>query len=212
MALREGTADTTPDKVVELLNREVAPQAIWDALLVGAGELLVRKPGIVGLHAVTSTNALRYAFDTSTSDDTRRMLLLQNAVFLSMFLDAMGGKDKVPLVKLDELQPISIEAGGPKAVEEIFADVSADKIRAAGKVLRYVETNPPQQLVDAARLLVFVKGRDAHDYKFSSAVFEDYHNVSPAWRGRYLASSAFQLRGAGEKDNKLVERTRAALA
>ena len=212
VALREGTADTTPDKVVELLNREVAPQAIWDALLVGAGELLVRKPGIVGLHAVTSTNALRYAFDTSTSDDTRRMLLLQNAVFLSMFLDAMGGKDKVPLVKLDELQPISIEAGGPKAVEEIFADVSADEIRAAGKVLRYVETNPPQQLVDAARLLVFVKGRDAHDYKFSSAVFEDYHNVSPAWRGRYLASSAFQLRGAGEKDNKLVERTRAALA
>ena len=182
-------------------------------MLVGAGELLVRKPGIIGLHAVTTTNALRYAFDTSTNDDTRRMLLLQNAAFLSMFLDALGGKDKVPLVKLDELQAASIEAPGPKAVDEIFADVSADKMRAAAKVLRYVETNPaPTELVDAARLLIFMKGRDAHDYKFSSAVFEDYHNVSPAWRGRYLASSVFHLRGAGEKDNKLVERTRSALA
>ena len=39
---------TTPaTQVVELLNRGVAPQSIWDALHVGAGELLMRQPGIV---------------------------------------------------------------------------------------------------------------------------------------------------------------------
>jgi len=117
------------------LNREIAPQAIWDALFVGAGELLVRQPGIVALHAVTSTNALRYAWDTSSSDDTRRMLLLQNAAFVSMFRQAMTGRGPVKPYNLDEMQPVSLESEGPKAVQEIFADVSGDKMKAAGKVL-----------------------------------------------------------------------------
>ena len=47
---------------MELLNRGVAPQSIWDALFDGAGEMLMRKPGIVTLHAVTTTNAMHYAF------------------------------------------------------------------------------------------------------------------------------------------------------
>ena len=65
--------------------------------------------------------------------------------------------------------------------------------------------------VDAARLLIFLKGTNAHDYKFSSAVLEDYMNVSPQYRGQFLASSVFNLRGSAGKDNQLVERTRAAL-
>ena len=44
-----------------MLNRGTSPQAVWDALFLGAGELLLRQPGIVALHAVTSTNALHYA-------------------------------------------------------------------------------------------------------------------------------------------------------
>ncbi|HEX3727441.1 MAG TPA: hypothetical protein VHV08_14405, partial [Pirellulales bacterium] len=83
--LRDANEDEAPEKVVELINREINPQSIWDALFVGAGELLVRQPGIVALHAVTTTNALRYAWETSSSDDTRRMLMLQNAAFVSMF-------------------------------------------------------------------------------------------------------------------------------
>ena len=62
-----------------------------------------------------------------------------------------------------------------------------------------------------ARRLIFLKGRDAHDYKFSAAVLEDYQHLSPAVRDRYLASSVFRLRGAGDTDNDLVRRTRAAL-
>ena len=60
-------------------------------------------------------------------------------------------------------------------------------------------------------MLIFLKGRDAHDYKFSSAVLEDYQNISPSWRDRYLAASVFNLRGSGDSDNELVKRTRAAL-
>ena len=49
--------------------------------------------------------------------------------------------------------------------------------------------------IDAARVLVFRKGNDSHDYKFSSAVLEDYRRVSPRWRDRYLAASVFNLQG-----------------
>jgi len=59
--------------------------------------------------------------------------------------------------------------------------------------------------------LIFLKGNNSHDYKFSSAVLEDYQHVSPDWRERYLAASVFNLRGAGDADNQLVKRTRAAL-
>ncbi len=71
---------------------------------------------------------------------------------------------------------------------------------------------PPKPLIDAARVLIFLKGYNAHDYKFSSAVLEDFYHVSPPWRNRYLASSVFRLRGSGGSDNRLVSRTREALS
>ena len=67
-------------------------------------------------------------------------------------------------------------------------------------------------LIDAARRLVFLKGTDSHDYKFSSAVLEDYYHVSPDFRGQFLAAATYKLRGADEPDNALVDRIRSALA
>lgn len=68
------------------------------------------------------------------------------------------------------------------------------------------------ELVNAARRLLFLNGRDAHDYKFSSAVLEDYDHLSTAWRERFLAMSAFNLKESGHPASELVDRTRAALA
>ncbi len=173
----------------------------------------MRQPGIVALHAVTTTNALRYAWNTSASDDTRRMLLLQNAAFLPMFRDAMAGRGKVSESRIDDLHPTSVPGEQPPAVDEIFAEITRDRTNAARQTLAYVEANPsPQAFIDAARVLIFLKGTNSHDYKFSSAVLEDYQNLSPEYRGRFLASSVFNLRGSGGQDNQLVQRTRAALA
>jgi hypothetical protein len=63
----------------------------------------------------------------------------------------------------------------------------------------------------AARRLIFTKGRDSHDYKFSSAALEDFYHTTPAWRNRFLASSVFWLKGSGERDNELIGRARTAL-
>lgn len=211
--LRTGSADDACSQVVELLNRGVAPQSVWDGLLLGAGELLGRQPGIVSLHAVTSSNALRYAFSATQDDETRRLLLLQNAAFLPLFRQAMQGRGRIGDWSVEQLEAAPTPSDSPAALEEIFATVSVDRNAAAQKTLGYLSAHPdPRELIDAARLLVFFKGNNSHDYKFSSAVLEDWAHLSPDVRARYLAASMFQLRGSRTKDNPLVERTRAALA
>jgi hypothetical protein len=136
-------------------------------------------------------------------------LLLQNAAFLTLFRGDRAGEKGV---KIDLFEPLPLKAKGARAVEEIFADVSGDRMTAARKMASYLKENPqPEKLIDAARRLIFLKGNNSHDYKFSSAVLEDYYHVSPTWRNRYLAASVFNLRGSGAPDNELVKRTRAAL-
>jgi hypothetical protein len=210
--LRTGSDSDACEQVVELLNRGVAPQSVWDALFDAAGELLLRQPGIVALHAVTSTNALHFAFQASGDDQSRRLMMLQNAAFLPLFRAAMGGRGTVGDARVDQLEPIATSQVGPGAIEEIFADASRDRMAAAHKALGYLQAGrDPRALIDAARRLVFLKGDDAHDYKFSSAVLEDYYHASPTWRDRYLASSLLLLPGSADRDNDLVRRTRAAL-
>src|SRR5262249_61794868 len=114
-------------------------------------------------------------------------------------------------VFIDKLEPLPLASAG-EAVADICADISRDRMSAARKVLTYVRENPnPKALIDATRLLIFAKGNDAHDYKFSSAVLEDFYHVSPEWRDKYLAASVFNLTGSGARDNGLIHRARSAL-
>jgi hypothetical protein len=209
-ALRHDSAEEASSRIVELLNRGLAPQSIWDAVFGAAAELLMRRPGILSLHAVTSTNALYFAFRTSSNDETRRLLLLQNAAFLPLF---RGDAKQLKSYQLDELKPATKPGEKAPTIEEIFENVSHDRMKAAGQSLSWLKDNPdPQSFISAARRLVFLKGNNPHDYKFSSAVLEDYRAVSPAWRDRYLAASVFNLRGAGDTENSLVKRIRAAFS
>src|SRR5262249_25941466 len=99
--LRHTSPEEASAKVIELLNRGVASQSITDAFFAAAGELLMRRPGILSLHASTSTNALHFAFQNAANDETRRLLLLQNAAFLTLF---RGDGDSLKRIKLDELE------------------------------------------------------------------------------------------------------------
>lgn len=211
--LYAGNSDEMCSQVVEMLNRGVSPQSVWDALLVGSGELLMRQPGIVGLHTLTTTNAMRYAFHTAANDETRRLVLLQNAAFLPMFRESMLGRGNVADVKITQLEPQAAEGSEGDALDTIFSTISKDRMAAARQTLAYARKHEsPNDFIQRARVLVFLKGRDSHDYKFSSAVLEDYFQLSPAWRDRYLAASVFNLRGSSGNDNPVVERTKKALA
>jgi hypothetical protein len=134
-------------------------------------------------------------------EHTRRLALLQAAAFLPLF---RGKLDKA--VHVDEVEPQTA------TVEDVFAEVSKDRMAASRKVLGYLkEGGDASSLIHEARRLIFLKGRDAHDYKFSAAILEDSASLSPEWRDRLLASSVHYLKGSGAPDNGLLPRIREAL-
>src|SRR5688572_11716894 len=110
-AIRSGSANDTSLKVVELLNRGVAVQSLWDAIFDGAGELLMRQPGIASLHALTFTNATHYVFQRAIGEQTRRLLLLQNAAFLPLF----RGRSQDKGLHIDTLEPVALNNSGAEA-------------------------------------------------------------------------------------------------
>ncbi len=214
-AQRTGSPADCCDKVVELLNKGIDPSSVWDGLFLTAAELLMRQPGIVGVHCVTSINALHYGYQASGNDETRRLLLLQGAAFLPRFRQFMVRRGKLrDDLRIDTLSKAETKAKGTEAIEEIFADVGKDSVAAARKTLALLETDQPRarELILAARRLVFKKGTNAHDYKYSSAALEDYYSATSSWRPNYLAACTFWLRGSKDADNGLIRRARAALA
>jgi hypothetical protein len=208
--VRTGSPDDASRKVLALAEKGIHPASLWDGLFLGAGELLSRQPGIVGLHTLTSMNALHFAYQTSAVPATRAYLLMQAAAFLPMFLKDMHLRGKVADRHLAALEPMEANNG----IGEILADVSRDRTKAARKTLSLLHGSPEQirPLMAAARRLVFAKGSDSHDYKFSSAVLEDVYALPAALRPAFMAASMFHLRGSGDRDNNLIGRARAALS
>jgi len=211
--LRSANANDASEAVVRQLNNQVDPSSIWDALFLASGEWLMSQPGIAGLHCVTSMNALHFGYQTSGNDATRRFLMLQAAAFLPLFRQNMQGRGQLANVRVDTLEPMAPTAQGPEAIAEILADISRDKQAAARKSLALVQDNPAsvRELIAGARRLIFSKGNDSHDYKFSAAALEDYFHVSPALRSRFLASSVYWLKGSVGQDTELCRRVRGAL-
>jgi hypothetical protein len=212
-ALRTANAADASQRVVALLNEEVDPASVWDGLFLRAGECLMQQPGIVGLHTVTTANALYFAYQNSGNDETRKMMMLQCAAFLTMFREAMTARGRVGDARVDRLESLTPTARGAEAITEILADVSRDRMTAARKTLGLIESDASllAPLMVQARRLIFAKGSDSHDYKFSSACLEDYFHTTPALRNRFLASAMFNLRGSDGADTGTYRRTRAAL-
>ena len=202
---RTGSDEEMGSRALEFINRGVAPQTIWDAVFATAAEMTMRRANILSLHAVTTANALHFAFQTNTDDTTRRMLLLQAVSFMPLFRGP-----KLDGAEIDALEPATDPKDGALP---IFDEISRDRMIAARSALQFLrQSGDPKPFIDVARRLVFLKGNNSHDYKYSSAVLEDYAHIGPGWRDRYLAASVFLLRGTGTKDNALIARTRAALS
>ncbi len=205
---REGSAIDTSQRAIQLLNSGSAPAAVFDALHAAAAEMLMRRPGIYSLHASTFINAVRYSWNRVQDDTVRRLLLVQAAAFLPLY----RGDPARKTVRIDQWEPLPLAPDSPDPLGTIFAGIGKNTETSARQLLGWLAAHPdPQSFADQARRLIFSKGRDAHDYKFSSAVLEDYQVLSAPWRHRVLAASVFNLRGSGEADNPLIGRIRESL-
>lgn len=211
-SFRVDNAQDAAQAAVDILRAGTRVTSVWDGVFVGAGELLMRQPGIVGLHGLTTANAVHYLWSHVKDETLRQRLLLQACSFNALFRDAARGRGQLAKLSINDVAPLGGVSGGPFTLDEIFADVSSDKLRASRKLHDYLKAGgDPKAALDAARRLVFQKGRDAHDYKYSSAVLEDFANVTPGMRNQFLALSVFYLKGTGDRDSGLIGRTRAAL-
>jgi hypothetical protein len=215
-ALRTANPSEAVDLTSEMLSSGISTHSISDALFLSAGEMLRQQPGIISLHSATTTNAMQYAFQTTYRDSTRLELLLQNAAFIPHFRESMKSRGDINEQRIDNhivrQEVDSSEADQLPSVEMIFAQISDSRDGAALTMQNFLDAGgEPESLMNEARRLVFLKGTDSHDYKFSSAALEDFYAVSPALRNAYLASAAYLLPGSKDRDNGLMEKVQDAL-
>jgi hypothetical protein len=207
-ALRDAAPEAASALAIDLLARGVAPSSIFEACFTASAELMARAPGILALHATTFTNAVHYAWQRCRDDRTRRLLLLQNAAFLPLF---RGEPRRGPAI--DALEPVRPTATGSAAIEEIFAEIGRDRQAASRRIFGFLQSGGEAGvLAEAVRRLIFLKGTDSHDYKYSSALLEDAAGLPSIARDRVLAAGAFWFKGTADPDTPLALRTRAALA
>jgi hypothetical protein len=207
-AMRSGSvADACKQALVQLESGKTQAQGAWDAIHLASGELIMRQPGILGIHAVTSTNSLHYAFRTAANSETRLLLLLHGVAWMGRFREAMTGRGKFGSVKITELPAESISDDEAKAATEVLELIGPNTPGAAARAFALAQKHPqPDAYTKMARRLIFRKGTDAHHYKYAAAIFEDYGLVSPPWRPHLLATSVYYLRGSQDPDSKLMMR------
>ncbi len=180
--LRDSEPTGSSKAALEILQSGIHPQGIRDGLMLSSAELVMRQPGIVPLHAVTTTNAITYLMSSVGDDQLRKWLLLQNVSFLSHFAQAAKSRGQLNNLQIDQLAQVKVDV----APRELLLQTD-DRSKIAQAILSLAqEPAAAGELVQSARELIFLKGTDAHDYKFSSAAIEDYALVSPKWRAAYL--------------------------
>ena len=185
--------------------------------MLRAGELMMLKPSILPIHAVTSSNALHYIYKASGNSTTRLLALAQAAGWMSLFRDQLKPPEGASIIALE---PISTESKPEEALADVFTTLSSDRQKAGGKLLGYLQSKShadPRAAGDAffamARRTIFHKGRDSHDYKFGAAAWEECALASDnRWRAPLAVSSLFNLPGADTPDSPLMKRAREAVA
>ncbi|WP_143543812.1 hypothetical protein [Rhodopirellula sp. MGV] len=203
-ALRTASPEEASQTVVELVNSGTDPDSIYDGVMLAAAELVARQASIVPLHAVTTSNAMRHLYRSVYDDRTRQWLLLQNAAFISHFRQSAQSRGNLASADL-----LSLEGApaGDVSLDGLFAQIGANPEAAAASTFTLAQQNDSAQaLIARAREMVFLKGNDAHDYKFSSAALEDYEQIAPQWRAHYLAGCSHLLHGDKAPTTSLAKR------
>ncbi|MGE0608275.1 MAG: hypothetical protein AB7O62_14355 [Pirellulales bacterium] len=197
----------------DLLAGRLTAATAWDAAHLMAGELMLRQPGIYGIHTVTSINGLHYAFRTSSDQQTRVLMLLQAIGWMTQFRHFMAAKPQgLSNTLLTGLSPADLPDSEAAAAESVLEAIGRDAPQAASRALAYGRKYYQSEvLFTAARRLVITKGTDAHDYKYPAAIFEDTDLISPHFRPHMLAVATYHLRGTSQPDSPLIEQARAAI-
>ncbi len=170
--------------VVEAARSGVAAAAVWDGLRLRAFELLMHTPTIVGVHPVTSVNALHRAASLSGVGATRRLLALQAASWLSLFAAVLhGGSGGGSRQTIDAL---ATGATRNERADDPFA--TGDPEEASRRAFVRVRDQGPAGFGPGGVAVLLRKAKEDHDYKLAAAVLEELELADPGCRP-YLAAA-----------------------
>jgi hypothetical protein len=210
--LRSALYRTPPEDagavVVALLRRDISPDTIWQALFTTAAELLMLQPGIVPLHAQTTSNALHYAYRLCADERTQLILLLQCAAFVALFRQMTGAAESD--LSLAALEPLAVAGARDEALREVFSELSRGQRRqAARKCLAYLQGGgDTDSVIATARHSLVLGAQEAHDFKLSEAVFENLAQFSDfPWRSRLLSAGMAFFTAPLQRPRPLVAET-----
>lgn len=202
------SAEESGGVVVELLQRGISPDAIWQTLFDTAAELLMHEPGIVPLHAQTTANALHYVYRVCDDEQTQQLTLLQCAAFIAMFREMTRTRETD--INLGKLEPLPTARKTENPLDEIFSDLSeGQRLQAARKSLGYLRNGgAADNLIATARHHLVYGAQEAHDYKFAEAVFDNFaQSQDPAWRSRFLSAGMAYFKTPGRSPVPIVAET-----
>jgi hypothetical protein len=209
--------------LVQLLEGKAEAGAIWDAVHLAGGELIMMVPASsCALHSNTCANALHYAFQASAEPANRLLILLQAVGWMCLYRQCISEegfhpkpKDITGIAGADI--PIDLQAAADEILSfqkvSFFARRSAGPDEAARKAFTFAQRYPESNLLQraAARLLPLKSSWDPHDIKFPVAMFENFGWVNPPWRPHVMAASVYSFQGKEDLDNPVVHRVREAI-
>ena len=205
-ALYRLSAQESGQVIVEMLQRGVSPEALWQVLFETAAELLMHQPGIVPLHAQTTANALHYAYRVCVDEEIQKLTLLQCAAFIAMFREMTQTTQTDS--NLQKLDPLPLEHRSADPLEEIFSELSGGhRLQAVRKSVGYLRSGGnADDLISTARHHMVYGAEEAHDYKFTQAVFENYAQLpDPASRARFLSAGMAYFKAPTPRPVPIVE-------
>ncbi|MYD99207.1 MAG: hypothetical protein F4X98_17720 [Gammaproteobacteria bacterium] len=206
--LRTASSEGAATAAARMLDDNVSAHTMWEAVMVFAAELILRRNSVVSLHATTTANAMHYCYLMAARDHARRLQLLQAVAFMARFRSLVERDRRTRDRLIDDIDPL------PAAdLDEIFGTVGRSRYESVRQALGWLEARGDAAALGArARWYATLKNTGTHDIKFIEATLENHGWLRLAWRDTLLAAGLMYANGSSAKDDGVVVRARALLA
>ena len=205
--LRTAHSEQAAGAAAQLLADNVSAHTVWEAVMMFAAELILRRNNIVALHASTTANAMHYCYLMADEDRAQRLQLLQAVAFMTRFRSMVDRDARARERRIDAVDPLQAAD-----LDEIFRTLGRSRIEAVRQALGWIEAGgDAAALVARARWYATLKNRGTHDIKFTEAMLENYRWLRLPWRDAVLAASLMYANASDDRDDHVVVRAQALL-
>ncbi len=202
--LRTGKSEWAVTAATSLLRDDVSAHTVWEAVMMFAAELILRRNNIIAVHANTMANAMHYCYLVTEADFAKRLLLLQAVAFMARFRALVDRDPKVRDRRID-----TIERLPAATIDEIFQTLGRNRFRAVRQALGWLDAGrDPATLAARVRWHATLKNTGTHDIKFTEAMLENYGWLRFPWRNALLAASLMYANASTAPDDEVVVRAR----